>query len=81
MDCSLLGSSVYGISQAWKLVTRVGCHFPSLGDLPHPGIEPASPALADGFLTAEPPGKPIYVSLCCTAETNTILNQDRTVHG
>ena len=24
---------------------------------PHPGIEPASPALAGGFFTTEPPGK------------------------
>ena len=31
------------------------------GDLPHPGIEPASPkspALAGRFFTTEPPGKP-----------------------
>ena len=27
-------------------------------DLPRPGIEPVSPALADGFFTTEPPGKP-----------------------
>ena len=27
-------------------------------DLPGPGLEPISPALAGGFLTAEPPGKP-----------------------
>ena len=27
-------------------------------DLPGPGIEPVSPALAGGFFTAEPPGKP-----------------------
>ena len=27
-------------------------------DLPHPGIEPSSPALAGRFLTTEPPGKP-----------------------
>ena len=26
-------------------------------DLPGPGIEPVSPALAGGFLTAAPPGK------------------------
>ena len=26
-------------------------------DLPGPGIEPVSPALAGGFLTTEPPGK------------------------
>ena len=30
------------------------------GNLPDPGIEPASPALAGGFFTAEPPGKPFY---------------------
>ena len=27
-------------------------------DLPRPAIEPSSPALAGGFFTAEPPGKP-----------------------
>ena len=32
--------------------------LPSPGDLPNPGIEPASPALAGGFFTTEPPGKP-----------------------
>ena len=26
-------------------------------DLPGPGLEPVSPALADGFLTTAPPGK------------------------
>ena len=31
--------------------------FPSLGDLPNPGIEPVSPALAGGFFTTGPPGK------------------------
>ena len=31
--------------------------FPSPGDLPDLGIEPASPALAGGFFTAGPPGK------------------------
>ena len=30
--------------------------FPSPGDLPHPGMEPESPALAGGFLTTEPLG-------------------------
>ena len=29
--------------------------FPLPGDLPDPGIQPASPTLADGFFTAEPP--------------------------
>ena len=37
---------------------RNGLPFPSPGDLPDPGIEPASPALqVDCFLTTEPPGK------------------------
>ena len=27
-------------------------------DLPASGLEPVSPALADGFLTTVPPGKP-----------------------
>ena len=33
--------------------------FPSPGDLPDPGIEPVSPALAGRFFTTEPPGKPL----------------------
>ena len=33
--------------------------FPSLGDLPDPGTEPVSPALAGGFFTTEPPGNPV----------------------
>ena len=32
--------------------------FPSPGDLPNPGIKPASPAWAGGFFTTELPGKP-----------------------
>ena len=35
-----------------------GLPFPSPGDLPEPGIEPISFALAGGFFTTEPPGKP-----------------------
>ena len=31
--------------------------FPSPGYPPHPGIKPASPALASRFFTSEPPGK------------------------
>ena len=41
---------------------RSGLPFPSPGDLPDPGIEPVSPALAGGFFTVEPPGKPQFVS-------------------
>ena len=32
-------------------------------DLPGPGLEPVSPALAGGFLTTAPPGKPQHVFL------------------
>jgi len=32
-----------------------GLTFPSPGDIPEPGIEPASLALAGGFFTREPP--------------------------
>ena len=35
-----------------------GLPFPIPGDLPDPGIEPASPASVGGFFTPEPPGKP-----------------------
>ena len=37
-----------------------GFPFPSPGDLPNLVIEPESPALAGGFFTTEPPGKPVY---------------------
>ena len=35
-----------------------GLPFPPPGDLPNPGIEPASPALAGKFFTTALPGKP-----------------------
>jgi len=35
-----------------------GLPFSSLGDLPDPGIEPSSPALAGRFFTTEPQEKP-----------------------
>ena len=50
-----------------------GLPFISPGDLPDPGIELASPALAGKFLTTEPPGKPMHslatkkIHLCETA--------------
>ena len=37
-----------------------GLPFPSLGDLPEPGLEPGSPALQTDALPSEPPGKPTY---------------------
>ena len=44
-----------------KNTEQCGLPFPPPGDLPNPGIEPMSPdspALAGGFFTTEPPGKP-----------------------
>ena len=35
-----------------------GSPFPSPGNLPNPGIKPIFSALAGGFFTTEPPGKP-----------------------
>ena len=35
-----------------------GLPFPSPGDLPDTGVEPASPALTGGFFITEPLGKP-----------------------
>ena len=52
-------SSVHGISQA-RIQQRSGLPFPSPGDLPNPGIESMSPALADGYFTTEPSGKPDF---------------------
>ena len=40
-----------------------GLPFPSLGDLPDPGIEPTSPALAGGFFTPSPFLLPAYIFL------------------
>ena len=37
--------------------------FAPPGDLPDPGIEPQSPALAGRFFTTEPPGKLFLTSL------------------
>ena len=57
MDYSSLGSSVSGVFQARILDYSSYCHFLLHGDLPGPGIEPTSPALAGEFYTSEPPGK------------------------
>ena len=38
--------------------------FPFPGDLPDPGIELVSPALAGGFFIAKPPGKPHFDHTC-----------------
>ena len=35
-----------------------GLPFPTPGNMPYPGTEPASPALASEFFTTESPGNP-----------------------
>ena len=57
MDCSLPGSSVHGILQA-RILEWVAISFSR--DLPDPGIEPASPALAGGFFTTSHRGNPLF---------------------
>ena len=55
MDCSLLGSSVHGVS----------CPFLLQGIFPSPGIKPPTPAfptLAGRLFPTAPPGKPELVS-------------------
>ena len=58
---------------SWALEHRLGsCGAQTqllcgMWDLPRPGIEPVSPALAGGFLTTVPPGKP------CSSIINGIL--------
>ena len=39
----------------------MGCNFLLQGNLPNPGIEPASLALAGRFFTTEPLGKPVLM--------------------
>ena len=54
-DYSPPGSSVYGISQA-RMLKWVA--FPAPGIEPESPVSPASPALAGGIFTTEPPRKP-----------------------
>ena len=55
-----------------------GFPFPPPGDLPKPGIEPASPALAGGFFTTELLGKPtLYYIIYYTIHH--IILQNKTI--
>ena len=55
MDYRPPGSSVYESSQG-RILAWIATS--SSGDVPDPGIEPVSPALAGGFFTTEPSRKP-----------------------
>ena len=73
MDCSPPVSSVCGILQA-RILEWVA--IPYSRDLPDPGIKPASlssPALAGGFSTTEPLGKPPKQKFTALEETLAVL--------
>ena len=57
MDCSLLGSSVHGIFQA-RILEWVAISYSRGSSRPNQGTETVSLALAGGFFTTAPPGKP-----------------------
>ena len=47
-------------------------------DPPVPGIEPMSSALADGFLTTGPPGKPLvllFFDVSCTGDIDETVRE------
>ena len=59
-----------------------GLPFPSPGDLPDLGIKPVSlvsPALAGGFFTTKPPGKPQELSMG-TQITQSVLTRYRWIN-
>ena len=74
MDCSLPASSVHeifpgkntGLEKKKKKKKNTGLPYPSPGDPPDPGVEPASPALAGVFFTS-----------CATREVLTPLLRGR----
>ena len=68
----------------WALEHQLGsCRAQALfaplkWDLPRPGMEPTSPALAGGFLNAGPQGSHYSEHLCTES---LILWPDRSLHG
>ena len=64
MVCSPLGSFVFGIAQA-RILEGVAISFSR--ESSNPGMN-LSLALADGFSTTEPPGKPIVIFIWCNKE-------------
>ena len=66
--CQFLKPMGFSRQEYWS-----GLPFPSPGDLPDPGVEPASPALAGGFLTTEPSGSPLYNISCDRVEIEKLV--------
>ena len=69
--CYLVSKSCLTLAAPWTELARLLCPwhfpqeywsvlpFPSPGGLLNPGVEPAFPALAGRFFTAQPSGKPL----------------------
>ena len=55
--------AVHGVSSCSSRALEHRLNSRGSQDFPGSGIEPMSPALAEGFLTTEPPGKPPMLSL------------------
>ena len=55
--------------------------FPPPGNLPNPGIEPPSAALAGRFFTTEPPGKPSVKYLLKAFKINPTITKIATIHS
>ena len=74
-----LRSMEFSRQQYWRQLP-----FPTPGDLPNPGIEPLSPALAGGFFTAVSPGKPKltadYVSTIISQYSSVMCHQNELDH-
>ena len=58
--------------ELWKQEYWRGLPFPSPGNLPNPGIETASPALAGRFFATEPLGKQYIIIPILLMETQNI---------
>ena len=57
-----------------------GLPFPTLGDLPDPGMKPVflvSPKLAGGLFTTESPGKPHILSYICTTAWSWLQSKEK----
>ena len=58
-DCLVCGLPISSVLDFPRQEFWSGLPLPSSGDLPDPGVEPMSPALAGGFFTTKSPGKPL----------------------
>ena len=57
-----------------------GLPFPSPQDLPNPGIKSVSPALAGGFFTTEPPGRPNIICYFTSKPRGPLFTMNIIIH-